>query len=160
MAVLTLSGRAALAASLKAQPIHLAWGRGLPEWDIEPVPEPVDATGLTDEIGRRTAAFVRYCAPSETGEIQVPNGRFTEVEDVTNHLYCRFNFDFEDSPNETIRETGIFVGSKVVEGLPAGQEYFTPDQLQSAGILLVVERFDAFKRSSAVRQAFEFVVTI
>lgn len=33
MAILTQSGRAAMAASIKTQPIHLAWGNGNPDWE-------------------------------------------------------------------------------------------------------------------------------
>ena len=33
MSILTQSGRAAIAASIKAQPIHLAWGNGNPDWE-------------------------------------------------------------------------------------------------------------------------------
>lgn len=33
MAILTKSGRAAIAASIKQQPIHLAWGTGDPSWE-------------------------------------------------------------------------------------------------------------------------------
>ncbi len=33
MAILTKSGRAAIAASIKQQPIHLAWGTGDPTWE-------------------------------------------------------------------------------------------------------------------------------
>jgi len=33
MAILTQSGRAAIAASIKQQPIHLAWGTGDPTWE-------------------------------------------------------------------------------------------------------------------------------
>ena len=33
MALLTRSGRIALAASLKNQPLHLAWGSGSPSWE-------------------------------------------------------------------------------------------------------------------------------
>jgi len=35
MAILTKSGRAAIAASIKQQPIHLAWGTGDPSWESD-----------------------------------------------------------------------------------------------------------------------------
>lgn len=160
MAILTLSGRAAIAASLKTQPIHLAWGAGSTSWDTNPEPEPIDASALVSEVGRRAATTVRFCIPSADGEIIVPTGRFTEVAYETNHLYTRFNFDFADSPDATIREVAIYIGSQVKANLPAGQVYFAPSDLEDNGILLVLERFAKFERSAAVRQSFEFVVTI
>jgi hypothetical protein len=44
MAVLTKSGRTALAVSLKAQPIHLALGLGDGEWTVAPE-ENIQASG-------------------------------------------------------------------------------------------------------------------
>lgn len=160
MAILTLSGRAAMAAAIKSNPIHLAWGTGDPAWDTTPVPEPVDATALVAEVGRRAVTMVSFCSPSPTGEIQVPNGQFTLTNEITNNLYFRFNFDFGDAATATIRETAIFIGTQVQNGLPPGLMYFTPDQIKSPGILFVLERFPAFQRSPSVRQSFEFVVTL
>ncbi len=160
MAVLTLSGRAAIAATLKNQPIHLAWGRGDPAWDAAPVAEPLDATALVDEIGRRQASVVQFCTPDANGGIIVPNGRFSESTVATNHLYCRFNFDYTEAVGESIREVGIFIGTVPVSTVPAGQFYLLPSEVSDPGFLLVLERFTKFDRSAAVRQAFEFVITI
>lgn len=160
MAILTLSGRAAIAASLRAQPIHLAWGAGNPSWDTTPSVETVDQSALVAEVGRVTATAVNYCVPDPAGEIIVPTGRFRAVDEPTNNLYMRFNFDFNDSPNASIREAGVFVGTVPNLNVPAGQKYFLPSELSSAGTLLALERFPKFERSPAIRQAFEFVISI
>jgi hypothetical protein len=160
MAILTLSGRAAMAIAIKAQPIHLAWGSGDAAWDTVPVVETVDQIELIAEVGRRAATSVKFCVPDEAGEIIVPTGRFTEVTEPSNHLYMKFNFDFADSPSAEIREAGVFTGTQVIAGLPVGQTYFIPSEIQAPGILLALERFPKFSRSSAVRQSFEFVITI
>lgn len=159
MAILTNSGRIAMAASVKSQPIHLAWGRGSPDWDAAPQAEGVEATALVNEIGRRKATYVSYCEPDEQGEIVLPTGTFREVVDATKHLYMRFSFDYTDAPSADIRELGVFVGTQVAAGLPAGQMYFDPAQVTASGLLLLLEHVDAFPRSASVRQVFEFVVT-
>ena len=158
MAILTTSGRTAIAESVAARPIHLAWGSGLEAWDTVPVPESVSDAALANEIGRRAASRVRYCVPDVNGEIVVPTGRFTESVTPTNHIYLRFNFDFFDAPAAVIRETAVFIGTETLPGLPVGQMYFEPDDLVSTGMLLVIERFPKFERSASVRQSFEFVV--
>lgn len=160
MAILTQSGRAAMAAAIAALPIHLAWGSGDPAWDATPVPEPTDATALVDEIGRRLATQVQYVVPAESGEIIVPNGRFSVSETITNHLYMRFAFDFGDAPASTIREVAVMVGTAVNPALPPGQRYFVPADLTDPGMLYALERIPKFDRSPAVRQTFEFVITI
>lgn len=160
MAILTLTGRTAIAASLKEQQFHLAWGEGLAAWDMNPEPEPLEASGLVLEIGRRAATQVAFCVPDEGGDIIIPSGRYRVVDYPTANIYTRFNFDFQDSPTAVIREVGIFVGTQVDPSLPAGQRYYLPNQVQNPGYLLVLERFEKFTRSTAVRQAFEFVTTI
>jgi hypothetical protein len=48
MAILTKSGRAAIAASIKQQPIHLAWGTGDPSWESD---HTVTKTFANNQIG-------------------------------------------------------------------------------------------------------------
>jgi hypothetical protein len=160
MAILTTSGRVALAMSVINEPIHLAWGSGSPDWDTTPVAESISESALVSEVGRRVATSLRYCAPDVAGEIIVPNGRFAESVTPTNHLFLRFNFDFADAPNSSIREIGIFIGTTINSGLPPGQMYFIPAQLLTTGTLLALERIPKIARSAAVRQSFEFVLTI
>lgn len=159
MAILTNSGRIAMAISVKAQPIHLAWGSGSAAWDAAPSPESIESTALQAEIGRRKATYVAYCEPDDDGEIIVPTGKFTESATPTKHLYMRFAFDFTDAPTSTIRELAVFVGSQTNPSLPAGQMYFEPSQVTDTGTLLVIEHIQKFDRSASVRQTFEFVVT-
>lgn len=159
MAILVNVGRAAVAAALKAMPLHLGWGSGKQSWDLTPEPEPVLATALVSEIGRRTLTQSLFCRPDTEGEIIVPNGRFSVSETPTNHLYLRFNFDFGDASTSSIREVAVFVGTVIKPGLPVGQKYFTLAQLQETGTMLALERIPKFDRNAAVRQTFEFVIT-
>jgi len=140
-------------------PIHLAWGFGDPDWDVSPVPESIDDYTLVAEIGRRVTSQVRFCTPDPDGEIVVPTGRFRESIDPQRHIFLRFNFDFFDAPDATIREVGVFVGTQTQEDLPPGQTYFEPGDITDPGILLVIERVPRFDRSASVRQSFEFVIT-
>lgn len=160
MAILTNSGRAALAAAIMAKPIHMAWGSGNAAWDSVPVPVTTLATALENEIGRRTATQVKYCTPQAGGELIVPTGEFTESPTPTKYFYMRFNFDFVDAPTSSIREVAVFSDTQLVAGLPVGQRYFPPSSVQSAGILMVIERISKFDRLPSIRQSFEFVIEI
>lgn len=160
MAILTNSGRVAAAESIKARPIHMAWGSGDAGWDVTPVPVSTTDTALVQEIGRRLATAVKYCVADPAGEIIVPTGRFREVATRTNNLFCKFNFDFTDAENATIREVAVIVGTTTKPALPPGQMYFEPADLIDPGLLLVVERLPKFDRSVSVRQSFEFVITL
>lgn len=160
MAILTNSGRAAVAASVKAQTIHMAWGSGDPAWDTTPVPEPLDATALVAELGRRKATQVLFCTPAADGELVVPQGRFSASSDPTKYLYMRFSFDFEDAAASTIREVAVFLGTVVKAGVPAGKDYVVPSELDKPGQMLVLERIAKLERSASIRQQFEFVIQL
>lgn len=158
MAIITESGRIAVAASVKSQQIHMAWGTGDPLWDSSPEPEDVGATALLNEIGRRRVTQTLFCTPSPTGELIVPSGRFSVSEVPTKYIYLRFSFDFDDAPSETIRELGVFVGTQLKPGVPEDKEYVEPSEIESPGQLLVIEHILAMPRSDEVRQQFEFVI--
>lgn len=160
MAILTNSGRAALATALKNSPIHLAWGSGLPAWDATPYPEQMDATALVAEIGRRKATSVQFVTPDPNGLIVVPNGRFTLASQATPYVYCQFDFDYDDAPTSVIREIAVFSGTVTDPALPPGQMYFLPQHIINPGILTVLENIPRVDRSQNVQQAFRFVIEI
>ncbi|WP_265022437.1 hypothetical protein [Wolbachia endosymbiont (group B) of Ischnura elegans] len=223
MSILTQSGRAAIAASIKEQPIHLAWGSGDANWESShqvkkvfvegeialdhhtikdvrvftgqttyqpnivdsstgvikrtenssiPVsdkvtveysestpPELITSEKLLNELGRRTADEVLFCTGDENGELLTPSGRFNPSNVPTNNLFLKFTFDFTDAANQVIRELGVMVGTKIKEGLPEGQRYFEPKDVENPGILLVLEHTVPLIRTSATRETFSFVVT-
>ena len=226
MAILTQSGRAAIAASIKQQAIHLAWGTGDPTWestheaektfaddqitlDHHPIknvtlkqgetifisgtdysvdsvmgiiirlpngnipadstltidytyatpPEPIIASTLLHEVGRRIADEVIFCTGDENGDLITPTGRFKASSTPTNNLFLRFTFDFDNASTQVIRELGVMVGTETNPELPPGQRYFEPQDIINAGILLVLERTVPLIRTAATRETFSFVVT-
>jgi len=226
MSILTQSGRAAIAASIKEQSLHLAWGTGDSSWesshkvektfvkgeiklDHQPIkdvkvvtgqtmhqpsvdytvdsstgvikrtenssipvidkvtveytestpPESITSQKLLNELGRRTEDEVLFCTGDENGELITPSGRFRPSNVPTNNLFLKFTFDFTDAANQVIRELGVMVGTKVKEGLPIGQRYFEPKDVENPGILLVLEHTVPLIRTSATRETFSFVVT-
>jgi hypothetical protein len=160
MALLTNAGRSGLAQAVadKADVIYLALGEGDPDWDVTPEEATVNETALVAELGRRLLTSVLFVVPDLAGEILTPSGTYSVSETPTPYLLFRFVFDLTDSPNAVIREVGMFIDSTVVAGLPAGQRYFSPAEVDDQGILLAVERFTAFTRSADVRQIFQFVL--
>lgn len=153
-----IDGRITTAELVAAQPIHIAWGTGNPAWDAAPEPEPINVSGLVAEIGRRTATQVGFVVPDEHGSIETPQGNFSLSPTPTRWLYVRVVFAFGDAPDAHIRELGVFIGTQPVDGLPAGQRYFTPDQIANPGRLYLLDRSQNFERSGTVRAAFEYVL--
>lgn len=158
MALLTNSGRAAVATSIKEVPIHLAWGSGSAEWDVQAPPGSLTTSNLVQEVGRRKVTQTLFCSPDPTGEIVVSEGRFTVSQVPTNYLYLRFAFDFLDAQDATIRELGVFIGTQAKSTTPAGQDYLLPEDIEDPGTLLVLEYIEKLVRSPQIRHQFEFVV--
>ncbi|WP_288075262.1 hypothetical protein [Pseudomonas sp.] len=158
MAILTDSGRAAVATAIKAQAIHLAWGSGSVDWDVTPATEDVGTSSLLAEVGRRKATQVLYCTPDPLGEIVVTEGRFSISETPTKYLYVRFAFDFTDAQDATIRELAVFVGTVAKATTPVGQDYLLPEDVEDPGQMLVLEYIQKLQRSPQIRQQFEFVI--
>jgi hypothetical protein len=159
VAVLTKSGRTAIASSVRDQRIHLAWGEGSEFWNATPEIEDDLATALVKEVGRRIADEVHFVVGDDDGEFVTPSGRFRAVDYPTNNLYMRFTFDFENAANKTIRELGVFTGTEINPELPIGQKYFEPQEIVNSGILLVLERTVPLIRTAATRESFSFVIT-
>lgn len=165
MAVLQDQGRIALAKALQEQAIYLAWGRGVATWDSQPISEPVNATGLVDEIGRRIASNKRFVAPqtdtSPTApfDIKTPGGDlYLYSATPTNYLLLEFQFEYNDAATEVVRELGVFVGSEVISGLPAGQRYFTPAQIKSQGRLYMLDRIPKLIRTNTTEPLYRYVL--
>lgn len=159
MAVLTHSGRAALAAAVKEQTLFMAVGRGNPAWGDTPPPESVTAAALTDEVLRRRVTEVHFVAPDPDGEVSLATGRYRISATPTQHLFVRCKFDFQDAAGVVLREQAIFVGTQTNPSLPAGQMVFTPDQLINPGVLLLIEHSPPIHRQASTRETFEFVIT-
>lgn len=158
-AILTTSGRIAIATAIKTRTAHLAWGSGDAAWGNTPPAPPANTTALLAEVGRRKATLVDYCAPAVNGAISVPEGKFDISATPTNNLYFKFHFEFEEAVGSTIRETAIFLDTVAAAGVPVGQYYLTPAQVAQPGTLLVIERRAPIIREITTRQLFEFVVT-
>ncbi|MBI1207465.1 MAG: hypothetical protein GC191_09290 [Azospirillum sp.] len=160
MAVMVTRGKTAFAIALAARPLHLAWGAGDPAWDTTPVTEPLNATGLVAELGRRAPGVLEYCTPLVGGSIVVPNGSFQPSGAATNCIHFVFYFDYLDAPDGVIRELGLFAGTEISGSVPGGQTYFQPGDVLDAGDLLALQRIGKINRTSAIRQSFEFVLVI
>ncbi len=176
LATLTESGRAGMAEALAKMPVHFAWGSGDAAWSEDPdksylKQSLVKEKSLLTELGRRAITAIGYAVPDADGEIVIPVGhlpsgdvevaRYSAVLEPSPFLYLRVNFDFADASNAVVREVGVFLGTVLKEGLPAGQKYFLPTDLDNSGRLLAIQRLDPMiERSPAVRQTFEFVLAI
>lgn len=158
MAILTESGRIAVAQYISDQPLHMAWGNGATAWDTTPTLPDVDDTALVAEIGRLEATTVQFAVPSPTGSIDLPEGKFNISGTPTKYLLLNFEFAYTHAVGQDIREMGVFVGCTAKAEVPPGTTYLTPGQIELAGRMMVVERVAKFTRQANTKQKFTYVI--
>lgn len=158
MAQKQTDGRVLLAELTAAQDIYFALGTGDPVWDTTPDAEPVSATTLVAEVGRRKATTIGYVLPDANGAIETPQGNYSISATPTRFLYLTCTFAFSELATEHIREVGVFANCTTKAGLPAGQRFFTPAEVTAPGRCLLVDRAQNFMRSGTVRPSFEYVL--
>lgn len=161
MAILTRTGRSAIASALQAKVSYMAWGIGDGAWTTTWPSEDADATELIAEVGRRKATSIQFVVPDADGEFEIAGaGRFSVSATPTRQLLYTFKFDFADASDQIIRELGIFINVETDPGLPPGQMYFTPDQIIDQGDLLQLEHRSPIVRSSGTRDIMHMLITI
>lgn len=51
-------------------------------------------------------------------------------------------FDYGEGLADAIREVGVFIDTQVKAGLPEKQTFFTPDQIEDPGTLILLEHLE------------------
>lgn len=110
MALLTKSGRTALAASLKAQPIHLAWGTGNPVWETA---FEQTFTFVEDRI-QLPHAPVKNIIPPEGCSVDAQTGIITRTGSSPDTITIVYTVD---TPAESMQATSLMneVGRRVMD---------------------------------------------
>lgn len=129
-------------------------------YKVAPPPEPVTATGLINEIGRRTVDLVQFAYPSDSGTIQTPNNNFAVSAIQTDTLAISVAFAFSDAPDASIAEIGIFSTPTFIAGLPPGQRYFAPAQMTDPGTLVSLEYSMPVSRAPNTRPYYMHLLTL
>ncbi|MBR1734613.1 MAG: hypothetical protein IJ730_04095 [Alphaproteobacteria bacterium] len=161
MAIVTISGRAGIVRSLKNSSIFLAWGQGDESWTgDEKFSEDPTQTKLIREVGRRIVDEVQFVVGDDQGAIVTQSGRWNISETPTNNLYISARYDAADGNGFKIREFGVFLNTVVKEGLPAGQRYFLPTDIEDPGELLMLENSVPIIRTGDTRYRCSFVMSL
>ena len=160
MAIITLSGRAAIASIVKSATLYLAWGTGDSAWDTTPVAPSVNDDDLEAELGRRLVESISFCEADAGGAIEFPNGeKYSTTLTPTGMLYVRVVFAFADESAGTIREVGLFQGTVPATGHEA-DTYLAIANVQTKGLLMTLDRIPKIVRSASSREIFELILTV
>ena len=159
MSSLSISGRIAIAETIRGQALHLAWGVGDGSWSSVVPQETGSETSLQSEVGRRIVTQLAYVEPDLAGAIVLSEGSFSISATPTRHLYLRTDFDYSEASGSSIREIGVFVRTVTQAGLPATQKYFSPAEVADPGRLILLKNYSPIFRLPDTRERFEIVMT-
>ena len=160
MAIVTISGRAGMARSIKQCPLFIAWGQGESDEITTKVNENPTQTELFREIGRRVVDTALFVNGDDQGDLVTPSGRWTISQIPTNNLYISAEFDFLDGNGYTVREFGLFLNTVTNDDLPIGQKYFLPTEIEDPGELLMLENTVPIIRTGDTRYNCAFVLSL
>lgn len=172
MAVFTQDGRVALAKALYDMTLFLAVGEGLSEWDDQPRPTTPEEqaaqdaawsvlSNLESPVGVTRTRDKYFVVPDADGDIVMADGaKFSQSTEPTGFVFLRFQLDLDDASSNTLRETGIFVGTKLDEGVPGGQMFIPVADVVDLGKMIEVDRFSPIIRDGSIGQTFTFIMTM
>lgn len=172
MAVFTQDGRVAMAKALYDMTLFLAVGEGLPEWDDQPRPTTPEEqaaqdaawsslSNLENTVGVTRTRDKYFVIPDPDGDIVMADGaKYSQSAEPTAHVFIRFQLDLNEASNNTLRENGLFVGTKLAESVPAGQMFIPLADLVDLGKMIEVDRFSPIVRDGSVGQTFPFIMTM
>jgi hypothetical protein len=127
---------------------------------VEPDAASPAVTALLDEVGRKRVLTKHFVTPSDEGTIQVETGKFAISATPTKHIAVEVTFLPEEAPTAIIRELGLFADTEVQEGLPPGQQYFTPSEVVSPGTLIRLTNRENIIRNATARETFFLVLSL
>ena len=161
MAVFTIGGRIVAAQLFHAQTWFLGLGRGDPQWDSALVQPSPTLTDLVDKVGVTRCREVAYVKPDDAGDISMSDGaKFSRSDDPTRYLYLYFKLDLPDASPNTLRENGVYFGTALAAGIPAGQFYIDAADVETWGTLIRADRFNSIVRDGTIEQAFSMIITL
>lgn len=115
-------------------------------------------TDLVSELARRRILVKQFVLPDPEGEIITNYGTYTVSLTPTPWLHISCTFLPADDPTATIRQIGIFTGTEIETGLPGGQTYFTPAQIEERGTLFSLRNLPTINRTAASKETFDLVI--
>lgn len=167
MAVFTLGGRETVAVLLKQQVWFLGLGVGLPAWDSVMVPPTGALTDLVSKVGVTRCREQAFVTPKPGGDPALPDdiamsdgAKFIRSVPATRYLYLYFKLDLADAVPNTLRESGVFFGTTIKAGIPAGQTYIPDADVTAYGKMIQADRFNSIVRDGTIEQSFSTILTL
>jgi hypothetical protein len=127
-------------------------------WTTTPPAANPAHTKLYNEVGRRRAITKKYVTPDVNGDIDTPNGRWSESLVPTRHIYLQVGYALTDAADQTLYQMGAFVGTTPASGFE-NSNYLLPGQIAESGTLFALSNVSPIYRNSSTREIRELVIT-
>jgi hypothetical protein len=124
------------------------------------VAESAASTALVSERFRKKVLNKYFVTPDPAGEIEIDSETYSVSLTPTGFLLCELTL----LPGEGmaladyVREVGLFVGTKLAEGL-TGLSPVIPSEVVTPGVMVMVSHHPAIKLSNVSRSKFQYLLT-
>lgn len=164
LSVFVAGSRIAFARYLMQAPLFVAVGSGDAAWDGLPEPTPEEEaqqlaalsqeSALTNCIGVTRVRARSYMKADPNGDIILSDGSAWSVSSAeTNTIRLEAKLDIGDATGDSVRETGVYLDTKISESVPAGQMFIPLADVTNLGTLLQLHRFPPIVRDGTISQA-------
>jgi hypothetical protein len=126
--------------------------------EVPPVPD-FETKDMLQERGRRRASTIAYVKEDPVGEIGWGSTFWSITTENTMHLYLKFAFSPDEAVDATVRQIGIFLGTKVQDLIPPGQFFLQPQDIKEKGILFWLQNVEPRVFSPFQKETMEYILT-
>ena len=149
--------------------VYFALGKSTP-WEGEndpdfsvPLPK-VDANSLDELIGMKRVLIKSLVTPDEDGTIvyRDQTWRRISIEEAielgAHWVYIEASIMYDEMPVSAYRQIGVFSRVKVKEGVSEFANVLLPDQIESTGILEILDQRKVITRNEDSKDTFSLIV--
>ncbi|EJL29937.1 hypothetical protein [Brevibacillus sp. BC25] len=153
----------------KDKNVFIAVGKTSP-WNTEnpeKVPDVSYGQTITEIVALKRADQVRFVTPDDTnGTIEQQGHKWRIIdEDEARLADCRWVYvqawlRFDEFPICTYRQTGVYAGTILADGLPINKQVVKPDEVKDMGFLLAVTNQSPLQREATHRESIEYILEL
>lgn len=149
--------------------VFIAVGR-TSSWDShspEIVPDVQYGQTISEIVALKRADQVRFVLPDDTnGTIEQVGQKWRIIdEEEARATDCRWVYiqawlRYDEFPLCTYRQTGVYAGTLLAQGLPVNKQVATMDEIVDLGFLLTVTNQSPVEREATNRESIEYILEL
>jgi hypothetical protein len=133
----------------------------------EVVPKVAYDSQITDLVGMKKADLIHYVIPDNVnGTIEQLGQKWrilSEAEAIPQNckwVYVQAWLNYDNFPIVTYRQTGVYTGVQLNDGVPVNKQILLPVDIKDKGFLLVMSNRSPMTRDVIQKESVEFIIEL